>query len=656
MTEETGYLDTFVANKHSGELHKASCAWVALMDSEHRVPFGSLQAALQAGYGDPCHHCLADLEFTALTQQQTPTAPTLPITRGDGDEVEEIRDGFFHSHIHNNERGGNEPTFSFLSLQPGFGQEIGQIVSYIETHQVRYLFLLFAGQQYPDFGRHYDEGDRWFCRALTGGDKLNADGQYRIHASDQYNSVAYELFKHYVDNDRNQAVIIDIVNTKYNWSKLESNKAAVEAYMFDLVFNRIYQSLQPATRQQLSFFISGFSRGAVFSLVLARRLKQADPHLNIAAVVTVDPVINHDSAADMALVRRDYGWGLLGKRLGAKEISGNYFMQTRPIGMLMKNYFPILEGAKATIHYNVFQRRSLGKAACKKPIGSAVEGAKSPLDTPQGCLAGPIDPAKSASPFNQYDLSVNHHTPDMLEKYWQWIRYLAIDVIPNQAPTTERFISRLVFEIENNGQVISNAYDPVDRGVVLSLVVNVEKEFANGNTEPYVGQTVRFGVDEFGMGERNLGTAVTNANGIAAISYTVPGNITEGETWFSVYYPPSVSAASGKRFIMIPPLISDAVADPQEFEENTEIRFYLHGRANIEVAIYTQVGGFGSSAHRRTLIRNQWLEAGWHSVQWHGTNHVGDPVWPGYYKCRIRSVGGEERVIERLHKTKGKFA
>ncbi|MFC1748900.1 hypothetical protein ACFL2V_08830 [Pseudomonadota bacterium] len=646
------------------------------MDSGHVDPFSSLQAALTAGYRDPCLHCLPNLNFTAMTQQQVQTTPALPITRDEGNN-EEIRDGFFHAHIHNNERGGNEPTFSFLSLQPGFGKDIAQVVSYIETHQVRHIFLLFAGQQYPDFGRHFDEGDRWFCRALTGGDKLNAGGQYRIHASDKYNSVAYELFKHYVDGDRNQAVIIDVLNTKYNWSKLESNKAEVEAYMFDLIFNKLYQALQPATRQQLNFFISGFSRGAVFSLLLARRLKRADPHLNIAAVVTVDPVINHDSHADMALVRRDNGWGLLKRRVLYKRrgnvttIGGHDYMQSRPIGMLMKNYFPVLEGAEDTPHYNVFQRRSLPKAACKKPIGSAVDGATSPVDTPEGCVAGPIDPAESASPFNQYDLSISRHTPDMLDKYWQWIRYLAFDILPSVALTTEpdvlpdpapdpapeaeQFVSRLSFEIQNAEQVISNSPAPVDRGVVLSLIVNVNKEFASGSTEPYAGQTVRFAVDEFGLRERNLGTAVTNAEGVAEISYTVPDNITEGETWFSVYYPQSSSEEAGQRFIMIPPLISDVKAKPMEFAQTTDIHFYLHGRTNVEIAIYTQLGGFGSAAHRRTLIRNQWLDAGPHSVKWNGTNEGGRPVWRGYYKCRILLAGGEERVINRLHKTKGKW-
>jgi len=105
---------------------------------------------------------------------------------------------------------------------------------------------------------------------------------------------------------------------------------------------------------------------------------------------------------------------------------------------------------------------------------------------------------------------------------------------------------------------------------------------------------------------------------------------------------------------MIPKLITDAKASPITFQRNTTISFNLNGRANIKVEIFTQAGGFGSLAHRKTLIRDEWLDSGMHTAKWDGTNHNNNQTWKGYYKCRIKSAEGEYVVIGNLHKKGGK--
>lgn len=641
MTKKHKMFDAFVGNRRSGELHRESCAWVKLMKITNQKSFSSIDDAIKSGYVDPCLHCLKDFEDISTVNK--------------GEEgTEEIRDGYFHSHIHNNDRGGNQPTFSILSLEPGSGADLTQVVAFANENQIKYIFLIFAGQQYPDFGRRYDRGDKWFCRMLTGGDKLDAFGHYRIHASDEYTSVAYELFNHYIDNDKNEALIIDVVNTKYNWSKSDSGKDSVEDYMVDIVYEKIYKNIVPSVRDNINFFITGFSRGAVFSLVFADRLKQANPHIKIASVVTVDPVINHGSAKDLRLIRSPRGYGLLKKRKAAVCINGDYFMDSRPEPMLAKNFFPILKGTKTTTNYNVFQRKGLAKKACAKPIGSAVESAISPANTQGGSFLSPINVAKNTEMFNQYDLSVTKHTPDMLDKYWRWILHIATSLLDTLAQQQEGFITKVNFDIFSGIQNISNSANPVKRGTALLLRAEVLKEFPTGSTEAYANQRVRFAVNEFGISQRDLGTAITDSSGVATLSYVVPGNITEGETWFYTYYPEDAADTLSKRYIMIPKLITDAKASPITFQRNTTISFNLNGRANIKVEIFTQAGGFGSLAHRKTLIRDEWLDSGMHTAKWDGTNHNNNQTWKGYYKCRIKSAEGEYVVIGNLHKKGGK--
>jgi hypothetical protein len=117
MTKKHKMFDAFVGNRRSGELHRESCAWVKLMKITNQKSFSSIDDAIKSGYVDPCLHCLKDFEDISIVNK--------------GEEgTEEIRDGYFHSHIHNNDRGGNQPTFSILSLEPGFGEDLTQVVAF----------------------------------------------------------------------------------------------------------------------------------------------------------------------------------------------------------------------------------------------------------------------------------------------------------------------------------------------------------------------------------------------------------------------------------------------------------------------------------------------------------------------------------------------
>lgn len=49
----------YVGNRNSTEVHKVDCVWVAIMLEINRVPFKTLEEALDKGY-DGCYYCLKE--------------------------------------------------------------------------------------------------------------------------------------------------------------------------------------------------------------------------------------------------------------------------------------------------------------------------------------------------------------------------------------------------------------------------------------------------------------------------------------------------------------------------------------------------------------------------------------------------------------------
>jgi hypothetical protein len=70
---------------------------------------------------------------------------------------------------------------------------------------------------------------------------------------------------------------------------------------------------------------------------------------------------------------------------------------------------------------------------------------------------------------------------------------------------------------------------------------------------------------------------------------------------------------------------------PNPFNPSTTIGFALPEAANVSVVIYNISGQV-----LKTLVNNQ-FEAGYHQVQWDGTNEMGEQVASGFYFYRLES-------------------
>jgi uncharacterized protein YegP (UPF0339 family) len=379
---------------------------------------------------------------------------------------------FFRSFIHNN--GGvlnNLSTFSVLSNTEDFGESLDEVVEYANKRKISTIFVIFAGQQKGD-RRHTDLFDEFFCKDLTGGDRISDKpnwwkGQYRIY-NEGYDSVASWLYQNYY----NSALIIDVLNTKYEFEKTDKRKNKVFNYIFDVIYNSIFRRIKH--KNDVKFFIIGFSRGAVLALRLADELlDQSDVSSSrIHAVVTIDPVIRPWSDLDKTRLRYwcfrkeklvwvkvkklrkfqwarnrwgeyKYVWDLL-PRLYWLDTKSRTFPKWKPAACWV-NRFPLLKGNANIVNYNVFERHSLptynpfmGVGSrdgnpfeywhLKAPFGCAVENAVSPIHTNwSGRNQMVIDDSEGAGdrhPYNQLDTSIREHAPAMLGRYKDWIKFL----------------------------------------------------------------------------------------------------------------------------------------------------------------------------------------------------------------------------------------
>jgi pimeloyl-ACP methyl ester carboxylesterase len=406
--------------------------------------------------------------------------------------------------------------YTILSYKNEFSRE--NAIELAKTDAINKLFLVFAGQQ-GFMGKEenllHEDMDDIFCIDLTGGDKyiehgkMKWQGTYQVCTSCLRKSVASLLFDTYQED----GLVVDVLNVKYDWDKKKKKKQQIIDNFFAKDNDGLGELFEAfAEKEGGKIFICGFSRGGVFSLKVAQRLKDlyGDKH-RIQAVVTIDPVINpisrewslfdetnlvkHFAAHMKKVVKTPYQktvkdkwisgyfkktsyyttnyWGKRVKKSKREWINGYWTYKTvtryhrswktqwytgisgaeiiakgvlkmllDPLRLfssedsrllIYRSRFPVLKEVPGVQHYNVFQRLGLQSfwslEVRKTPIGAAVDGAISPSEDSYWQAterSGELTPVADGKPFNQYDASVQRHTPDMLRKYWRWIYAVAL--------------------------------------------------------------------------------------------------------------------------------------------------------------------------------------------------------------------------------------
>ncbi|OHD12597.1 MAG: hypothetical protein A2086_16070 [Spirochaetes bacterium GWD1_27_9] len=331
---------------------------------------------------------------------------------------------FFKSKIYNNKKSLDEPTFSVLSDVSDFG--VNEAINYANAINLKTIFIICSGQQ--TLGNEYinDYGDLIFCSRLTGGNRLvkaekeedteddekrywwNGKFSIRTSSNPKYKNIAATLYDLY----NKDSLIIDILNTRYDWLSDPYYYDKIEEFLMTVIYENIYCKLNVNNKQNVRFFICGFSRGAILSLRLVEKFKGifgSEIAKKTCSVVTIDPVINPTIEFDLIhsfAVRQKGRWVYKNKNRYVPDY-------------LSPDVVPVLNSVDGVKYFNVFQRR-----ACKeqliyvqKPIGAAVFDAKYYSEENQNV---PAD-ANVKNQIMQYDMNMNCHTPNMLEKYADWI-------------------------------------------------------------------------------------------------------------------------------------------------------------------------------------------------------------------------------------------
>ncbi len=330
-------------------------------------------------------------------------------------------------------RRGDHPAFAVLSMENDFGIE--QAKSRIRKIKPKNIFIIINGQQslniYTD-----DIADARFGQALTGSDRISDKdddcgiwkGDFKIHITDSYKSVASTLFDEYGSRD----LIIDIVNAKYEWDETKTkNSLAFSNFIIDL-----QDILDPINnKSNLRFCIIGFSRGGMFALRLTKWLKE-HAYGKEKIVITIDPVQRWIKEKDW-----DISWAYW-NRWKQKWEQGN----RADVGLNdFTRFFPILK-AVGEKHYNVFERDTWNSGgSVNLPIGCAVEGAFPPPQRLTGNRKGnnldwynekSYNKLPSCPPYSQFDILTQNHT-SMPVKYKDWV----IDVVHDNFSTPEIFLT-----------------------------------------------------------------------------------------------------------------------------------------------------------------------------------------------------------------------
>jgi len=349
----------------------------------------------------------------------TEVAPAAPV-------AEAPKGAFFEgTHIYNNDM--NDPNSTFAVLGYGAAPDLRQLK--IDA-KAEYLFVVINGQQAPCYDFCFgQEGDRVFGQGLTGIHRVEGENALNPHQPKLtysiYNgrgagtgSVAATLFDMYKD----RAVIVDILNAKYDWLHLQPAKTATKNHIANDIIRKVVKTIEAATGKRPKIFITGFSRGGLLTYELSELLVDLD----LVAAVSIDPVINPILESGLVYEKAYYNSKARTWQVGKKPL--------QPAVPAYSEFFPVLKLTnKKVAYYNVFQRKGLRLGDNDKeamPIGSAVAGAKSP------CSFG--GSSCQPSPIDQYDQNIRNHTPDMLDTYAGWIIKVAQNHFPLPAATGSR--------------------------------------------------------------------------------------------------------------------------------------------------------------------------------------------------------------------------
>jgi len=335
---------------------------------------------------------------------------------------------YFKSKIYNNGKyfSLDEPAFSIVSNEDNYG--IDEAITFANKTELKNIFIVFSGQQ--TLGDQYvnDTGDLLFSGRLTGCNRIGRNpkqtedfwwfGDYNIRNSSnpKYKNVVGDLY----DSCQSDSIIIDVLNPKYDWQIDPFYFTKIQDYLETTILKNIYSRLSQENQNRVKFTITGFSRGGVLSLRMVEifeRFFGTGFATKISSVVTVDPVVNpltENDLIDSLILKEKDKW----VRKAKNSFLADYF---RP------NLVPVLKSVSGVRYFNVFQRRAWTEQrgmleVIKKPIGAAVFGAKTIIQN--NSLA--FDP-DVFSDISQYDMEINSHTPEMLEKYSDSVLKLCLE-------------------------------------------------------------------------------------------------------------------------------------------------------------------------------------------------------------------------------------
>jgi len=317
---------------------------------------------------------------------------------------------YFKSHIYNNFYNSaltdNECTYAVLSHKDEF--MCHDAVNYVNSSgSVKNIIILLSGQQSPPREADHDD-DIKFSMRLTGGDRITDNsndgpfwnGQYKIAASGKYKSIASKLF----DSHGNTSIILDVLNTKFDWLKNTENKESTFDYILSVIFDKLYDKF--TDKNKIKFFICGFSRGALLALLLAKKFSKMNLSDKISGIVIIDTIINPGKKEEVDLADE---WYLRKNSIWTKQ-------SKRPSAFFYEYYdfFPVLKSLDNIKYFNVFQRRGMGNFdTIKWPIGGAVKNAESLIKFAENV----IPESDADGNLYQYDSTTEGHTPYMLDTY-----------------------------------------------------------------------------------------------------------------------------------------------------------------------------------------------------------------------------------------------
>ncbi|MDT8286130.1 MAG: hypothetical protein RQ748_03380 [Elusimicrobiales bacterium] len=310
-----------------------------------------------------------------------------------------------NTHIYNNSLDSAESTLAVL----GQGSS-GFLERPSADKNVRYIFVVINGQQFPCKPNCLGErAEEIFGRVLTGAHRVKEGvswkGKYAIYdgSGGKNESLALNLHRNYGDS----ALVVDVLNAKYNWAFSEKKKNAVKAYLSERIL-RLSAAAEEASGEKPAIALVGFSRGAVLSYVLAGELEgKAD----VRMVATIDPVINPATETGLVRETRFYNY-----RKREWQSTPPVF----PVFPRFYDFYPVLRTDRIggnTRLYNVFQRRAMTQFSnFSKPVGSAVSRALSPCKEDYY----PCYTYMGDNPEDQLDISMSSHSPEMPERYSKW--------------------------------------------------------------------------------------------------------------------------------------------------------------------------------------------------------------------------------------------